>query len=294
MNEKSSLYTLNTNQPTRPDVGYNQLITHYEEKHKLQWCFFNPYPRPCFTFTLTRELMRLCEQMCNKQNAPVTHETRYFVSASSIQNIYSLGGDLELFKQLVQKQDKVTLTDYAHTCLDLLYIGATMHQKGITHISLVQGDALGGGFEVALSSDILIAERNAKFGFPDILFNSFPGIGAYTLLSRKIGPAMAERVLMSGKLFSAEELYEIGLIDILANEGEGEMMVYSHINRENRCENAITAIRKIREIHNPLNYNQMLEVANLWVDSAMKLNKRDLRMIDKLISKQKTVTMSAA
>jgi DSF synthase len=169
-----------------------------------------------------------------------------------------------------------------------------MHQKGITHISLVQGDALGGGFEVALSSDILIAERNAKFGFPDILFNSFPGIGAYTLLSRKIGPAMAERVLMSGKLFSAEELYEIGLIDILANEGEGEMMVYSHINRENRCENAITAIRKIREIHNPLNYNQMLEVANLWVDSAMKLNKRDLRMIDKLISKQKTVTMSAA
>lgn len=294
MNEKMSLYTLNSNPITQVELAYKQLIAHYEEKHKLQWCYFKPYPRPCFTFTLTLELTQLCEQMCNRQNVSDAHETRYFVSASSMQNIYSLGGDLELFKQMVQKQDRSTLTDYAHTCLKLLYIGATMHQKGITHISLVQGDALGGGFEVALSSDILIAEKNAKFGFPDILFNSFPGIGAYTLLSRKIGAAMAERILMSGKLYSAEELYEIGVVDILADEGAGETMVYNHINKENRCANSISSIRKIREIHNPLKYDQMLEVANLWVDSAMKLSKRDLRMIERLISRQKTVTMNAA
>jgi DSF synthase len=50
--------------------------------------------------------------------------------------------------------------------------------RDVTTIALVQGDALGGGFETALSSNVLIAERSAKLGFPEILFNLFPGMGA--------------------------------------------------------------------------------------------------------------------
>ena len=52
-----------------------------------------------------------------------------------------------------------------------------------TTISLVQGDALGGGFEAALCGDIIIAEKQARFGFPEVLFNLFPGMGAYNSCS---------------------------------------------------------------------------------------------------------------
>ena len=45
-------------------------------------------------------------------------------------------------------------------------------------IALVQGDALGGGFECALAHDLIIAERSAKLGLPEVLVNLFPGIGA--------------------------------------------------------------------------------------------------------------------
>ena len=52
---------------------------------------------------------------------------------------------------------------------------AAFHTPLIT-IALVQGDALGGGFECALSFDVLIAERSAKMGLPEVLFNLFPGM----------------------------------------------------------------------------------------------------------------------
>jgi len=47
----------------------------------------------------------------------------------------------------------------------------------LTTISLAQGDALGGGFEAALSCSVIIAERRARFGFPEVMFNLFPGMG---------------------------------------------------------------------------------------------------------------------
>ena len=57
----------------------------------------------------------------------------------------------------------------------------------IVTISLVRGNALGGGFEIALSGDVIIAERSAMMGFPEILFNCFPGMGAFQTLSSRVG-----------------------------------------------------------------------------------------------------------
>ena len=57
----------------------------------------------------------------------------------------------------------------------------------LIHYAIKRPEHLGGGFEAALSSQVLIAERSARFGFPEIMFNLFPGMGAYSLISRRIG-----------------------------------------------------------------------------------------------------------
>ena len=64
-------------------------------------------------------------------------------------------------------------------------------------IGLAQGDALGGGFESLLSFDVLVAEKGAKFGFPEQLFGLFPGMGALTFMGRKLGFAKAEQLIRS-------------------------------------------------------------------------------------------------
>ena len=56
-------------------------------------------------------------------------------------------------------------------------------------IALVQGEALGGGFESILSFDVVIAERDARFGLPEAMFGLFPGMGAHSFLSRRLGSA---------------------------------------------------------------------------------------------------------
>jgi DSF synthase len=274
--------------------GKSQIITHYEDKYQLHWLYMNPKPRACFNPAMVKEISQLFQQLHQQTGIPSTHQMRYQVLASNIRGIFNLGGDLEMYKNLILAKDKQGLRQYAYTCVETMYAIATLHRKGITQIALVQGDALGGGLEMALAADVIIAEKSAKAGFPDILFNSFPGIGAYTFLSRKIGISMTERIILSGKIYSAEELYNLGVIDVLVDDGQGEMAVYNHISKENRCENAISSLRRIRQLHSPLEFKQLTEVADLWVESSMQLNSRDIRMIERLISKQNNIPSHAA
>jgi DSF synthase len=290
MNEKPFLYTLNSAQNAfaeQNDFDYSQLITHREEKYRLHWCYMNPEARPCFNDTLVREMHHLYTRFHEKQNP---YQIKYQVLASGTPHVFSFGGDLRMFGDLVARKDKDGLTQYAHTCAETMYAIATLNQLGITQICLVQGDALGGGLETALAADTLIAERGVKFGFPDVLFNSFPGIGAYTFLSRKVGNSITERIIMSGRLYSAEELYEMGVVDVLADNGKGEAAVYNYITKANRCENTIDSLRKIRNLHSPLKFDQLLEVATMWAENAMRLTAKDLRTIERLISKQTIVS----
>ncbi|MGI8740719.1 MAG: crotonase/enoyl-CoA hydratase family protein [Gammaproteobacteria bacterium] len=150
----------------------------------------------------------------------------------------------------------------------------------------MQGDALGGGFETAISSDVLIAERGARMGFPEVLFNLFPGMGAYSLLSRKLDSARAERIILSGKIYGAEELYEMGVVDVLAEDLQGEMAVYDHIRRENRSANGYRALRAAKERINGVSYKELIDIAEIWVDAALRLESRDLRMMGRLVARQ--------
>lgn len=286
MNEKSTLHALKPAQSAfieQVNFNYSQLITYYEEKHQLAWCYMNPTARPCFNPTLLRELHQLYRLLHQKNN---NIKIRYQVLASCMPGIYNLGGDLELFKRLILNKDKDSLRHYAYSCVETVFNKLTLHEKGITHISLVQGDALGGGFEAALSADILIAERSAKLGLPEVLFNLFPGMGAYSMLSRKIGPTNAEKMVLSGKLYSAEQLFEMGIVDILAEDNQGVLAVYNHINKENHSKNAIDAMRKVRDHCSPITLEELEKIVDIWTDSAMNLTAKDIRMMDRLLSKQ--------
>ena len=153
-------------------------------------------------------------------------------------------------------------------------------------ISLIQGDALGGGFEAAISGNVVIAEKSAKFGLPEVLFNLFPGMGAYSLISRRIGPAQAERMIFSGKVYSAEELYELGLVDMIVEDGTGQTAVMDYVSRNVRRHNANIAVYRARQRINPLSYEELYEITVDWVDAALTLTDSDLRRMERLAGAQ--------
>jgi len=269
-----------------PANQYTQLKTHYDEKYKAGWYYMHAKPRPCFTSVLLDEIAGYQKSVQLEMERSHQQKYGYLILASDIEGIFNLGGDLSVFQGLIKKRDRNGLLDYAVKCINVLYNNIIHLDSELTTIALVQGDALGGGFEAALSSNILIAERGTKLGLPEVLFNLFPGMGAYSLLMRKVGPAKAEEIILSGKLYLAEELYDLGIVDILAEKGKGEMAVYHYINNANRKANSFKAIRKVKDICNPIPYKELLDITKIWVESALEISNKDLRMMDKLVMRQ--------
>jgi len=210
----------------------------------------------------------------------------YVVLASAMPGVFNLGGDLDLFKQLIDTRDRNGLLRYGRACIDVLYRNYIGHELPVTTVSLVQGECLGGGFEAALSSDVIIAEKNARFGFPEILFNLFPGMGAYSFLERKIGQKGAEDIISSGRIFSAEEMLNLGVIDAVAENGQGEAGVAALIRQRSRSRNGLAALAATRRRVHRLEFSELLDIVQIWVDSALKLNSRDLKLMQRLVSRQ--------
>ncbi|MBU1264675.1 MAG: crotonase/enoyl-CoA hydratase family protein [Thiobacillus sp.] len=267
--------------------NYSQLTTYYDDCSQVAWGYMNAAPRPCFTGVLLREIVDWFGDISKRLEDPKHVGVNYVVVASAHPGVYNLGGDLNLFRQLIEARDRENLYKYAEACVRPLFLNALhLNHANLKTITLVQGDALGGGFECALSGNVLIAERGSKMGFPEILFNLFPGMGAMTLLGRKIGYSQAEKVILSGKLYTAEEMHELGAVDVLAEPGEGEQAVNEFVRKEARQRNGALALRAAREVSQPIAHEELMRIAEIWVDAALRLEAKDLRMMERLVTRQ--------
>lgn len=272
--------------PDQSKPEYSQFTTRYDSETRSIWCWLHPEPRPCLNVTLVNEMMLLQQQLTTtyKELDPdTTWPFQHLILASKIPGVYSLGGDLHFFQQCISNNDVTSLRDYAHKCVYLAHSNIDNLDLPITTVSLVQGQALGGGFELALSSDVIIAERSSQLGFPEILFNLFPGMGAYNLLARRIGSALAERMILSGKTYSADELYEMGIVDILADDGTGLQATEEYMKSHNQSHNTIRSIKKIRQIVHPITQQELFDIVDIWVEAAMQLSKKDLSKMERLL-----------
>jgi DSF synthase len=193
--------------------------------------------------------------------------------------MFSLGGDLEYFISLIEVQDREALSRYARICIDIQYASVTHYDIPFTTIALVEGEALGGGFEAALSANVLVAERKARFGFPEITFGMFPGMGALSLLVRKINPGMARRLMMDNRVYTAAELYELGVVDVLAPDGGGKAAVADYIKRHTKAAPGLHGFQAAVDRALPISYDELLDVVELWVDAALQLSEKNRRLM---------------
>jgi len=204
-----------------------------------------------------------------------------------VARVFNLGGDLALFVLLIKARDRDALAHYARLCIDNMYPRIQNYAcPTLTTISLVQGDALGGGFECAMSSDVLVAEESAQLGLPEILFNLFPCMGAVSLLTRRIGLRAAEELILSGKVLPAAKLHEMGIVDVLAKDGQGEAAVSEWIMRNDRRRNGLQAMHRARRQVAPITREELDAVTETWVDAALRLEDRDLKMMSRIVRSQ--------
>ena len=249
-----------------------------------------PRPRPAFTPELLADIRAFQGEIARRVQADLEAGRRpgirYTVLASDLEGIYNFGGDLSRFVQLIRAGDREGLLAYALDCVRAAYGFAISLDLPVTTIALVQGRAQGGGLEAALSCNVLIAERGTQMGFPEVLFNLFPGMGAYSFLTRRIAPALAERLILSGKLYPAEELYEMGVVDVLADPGRGRDRLAEYVADADKRSHVHRLLRHVQTTYNRVPFEELRDITELWVDSALGLGERELKTMERLVRAQ--------
>ncbi|MDH5480398.1 MAG: crotonase/enoyl-CoA hydratase family protein [Nitrosomonas sp.] len=276
--------------------SYEQLVTKFDAERKIMWCYMNPHPRPCFNPLLLRDLNRflgsVSQRIKNENFRYGSSEIKYIVFGSYKPGVFSLGGDLKLFLECINTCDKNRLTEYMRLSIDVMYNIYTNMSVPVTTISLIRGNALGAGFEGALSCDYIVAEEGVQLGFPEVLFNMFPGMGAYSFLSRRLEPLRAEKMIVSGRIYSVKELFNLDLIEMIAEKGEGVTAVHELIAKHEKTENTRKAVFKMRNIVNPVTYEEMIRVGELWVECALALSEKEQKVMKRLIRSQDKIYKS--
>ena len=233
----------------------------------------------CFSNTMLKELNRFARMAHDDNDYPF----RYRVLSSRKKKVFSLGGDLAFFRSCIDRADRTAIAQYARIAVDSIWESITASGRSdMLSVTLVQGEAQGGGFEAALAGHVLVAEKGATFGFPEGLFGLFPGMGARQLLSARASNDTANRLIGSARRYSAEELFEEGVVDVLTDNGDGWNVIYDICSRkEDR------RLWDLRERFSDVTRRQLDETVEEWVAQAMSLSTRHLKTIDYLLQAQK-------
>lgn len=264
--------------------GSSELSISLDQQQQALWFFMDGKPRPSFTPNLLRGLQTLFTDI--KHNHIGEWPLEYLVAASAKPGVYNLGGDLNTFRQYIQNGDSAKLREYAYACTDMGFECHRHFNKDITTIALIQGDALGGGFEAALSCNIIIAEEHAKIGFPEILFNLFPGMGAYSYLSRRASTSIADRIISTGQMYTATELFHMGVIDMVVPTGEGQNATNNFIKSHRKNRNGRVAMQRAKQRMCTLSLDELHDIADIWVEAALNIGEKELKIMDRLVRAQ--------
>jgi DSF synthase len=282
-------------EPLHRDNSLSTIRIEHDPSNDSHWCFMHgqqafadPDYRACFSPKLLRELRLFAQETIDgiAQKATASENHLAHIVLASDTHVFNLGGDLSLFSQLIRARDRDGLLRYATECVDSIHLlHSRLHPNAHT-IALVDGDALGGGFELALACQTIVAESGVQMGFPEVLFGLFPGMGAYSLLSQRVSPKVAEQMMLNGVMYSSDELHRMGIVDVLVQKGEGVRAVHELIRQNRRIASARLALHRIRDAINPISHDELMQITEIWVDTALQLGDKQLRTMERLVRAQ--------
>lgn len=255
-----------------------QMSAWYEAERNVMWMMLHAHPRPCVSFELLKDIANLT-RAARASNLPI----EFWVTGSTVPGLYNLGGDLSFFSHQIRSGERSSLKAYARACIDAVHEVINGFGVGAITMAMVEGSALGGGFETALAHDYVLAQKDVKLGFPEIAFNLFPGMGGYSLVARKANMRLAEQLISDGEAHTAEWHHEKGLVDRVFEPGDAYKATRTFIDGIRPKLNGIRAMLRTRRRVFPLTKTELLDITEDWAESAFLLQEKDLAYMERLV-----------
>ena len=111
-------------------------------------------------------------------------------------------------------------------------------------------------------------------------------MGAYSFLRRRISSSQAQQMMLDGRVYSSDELHKMGVVDILVPKGEGVAAVQDLVKRNQRIGHARLAMNRVESVCHPVSFEELMTVTEIWVDTALQLGEKSLRVMERLVRAQ--------
>src|SRR5271169_2142433 len=140
---------------------------------------------------------------------------------SDLKSGFCAGADLRELYRRSQTMDKAEALKGVRHFLERIHrVLNALDEAPFTTIAAVNGLTFGGGFELALTCDLIIADKMARFCFPELRLGLIPGFGGIPRLKRDLGNAVVRDLLLTGRSINASKAQQIGLVSQVVGEGE--------------------------------------------------------------------------
>src|SRR4051812_17802416 len=148
-------------------------------------------------------------------------DTSACIVSSARKHGFSAGADLrELYRAAAPLPEQERLNRVREFLTRIHAVLNAIDAAPLTTIAAVHGVCFGGGFELALACDLIIADKTARFAFPELRLGLIPGFGGIPRLKRDIGNAVVRDLLLTGRSFNTTKAQQIGLVSQVVAEGE--------------------------------------------------------------------------
>jgi enoyl-CoA hydratase/carnithine racemase len=178
---------------------------------------------------------------------------------------FCAGADL---RELYRRSQELERSDAAKGVRDYLErihrVLNRIDASPLTTIAAVHGVTFGGGFELALVCDLIIADKMARFCFPELRLGLIPGFGGIPRLKRDLGNAVVRDLLLTGRSLNATKVQQVGLVSQVVAEGESLRVARATAAQLGKFDRrtAIAAKRFIK----PIPYEELREEIDIFCE----------------------------
>jgi DSF synthase len=280
------------------DLHFAKIHVEHDAGCRTLWVYFSADGVPSYTVAVLEDLHALCSGIKRifDRAAGGRPPLDFLVLASRMPGIFNMGGDLAHIGRLSGDRDRAGLERYGRLTADMVHMMWSALDLPLVTVSAVDGDAFGGGFEAALSTQFMIAGPSARFSFPEIRFGLFPGMGATSLLSRRTTKALTEAMILEGTIINSPDALTLGICDYALGKGTAARLVRT-VTRRMSEEKRLTLLRlaSARMAAGRYTLGEARDVVGEWVEAVLNLDERGRRHIGKIVGAQRArVSRSAS
>lgn len=198
-----------------------------------------------------------------------TESAHALVIRSTVRGGFSAGADLrELYEGLKARPESEHEAELRGFLDRIHAVMNRLDMLPLTTIGVIHGICFGGGFELALTCDILIAERSARFGFPELRLGIIPGFGGIPRLRRDVSNAVVRDLLLTGRSINAKKAQAVGLVSQVVPAGEGVRVAWATARQATKFDRE--AARTCKRFMKPLPEAELLEEKEHFIRLAQR------------------------